>query len=55
MSEEPLSERRRIHTETFIWSLSEDGSTITIIGKGKMDENVNGLEIVIESYQTHFV
>ena len=41
MSEEPLSKRRRIDTETFSWSLSEDGSTITIIGKGMMEDYDN--------------
>ena len=38
MSEEPLSKRRRIDTEIFSWNLSEDGSIITIIGKGKLED-----------------
>ena len=38
MSEEPLSKNRRIYTETIKLNLSEDGSAITIIGKGKMED-----------------
>ena len=53
MSEEPLSKNRRIYTETIKLNLSEDGSAITIIGKGRWKIMMNihhhlGLKIVRE-------